>query len=118
MKFGLDLTIFGELADPVVLADLAVEAEDAGWDGFFLWDHVATAHDPRVTDPWIALAAAREPNEHRAPGPDGHALGAPAHDQAGPGDRRPGPPLGWAPDPGCRARRLRRAGVQRLRRRG
>jgi len=58
MKFGLDLTIFGELADPVVLADLAVEAEDAGWDGFFLWDHVATAHDPRVTDPWIALAAA------------------------------------------------------------
>lgn len=58
MKFGLDLTIFGELADPALLADLAVEAEDAGWDGFFLWDHVATAHDPRVTDPWIALAAA------------------------------------------------------------
>ena len=58
MKFGLDLTIFGELADPALLADLAVEAEDAGWDGFFLWDHVATAYDPRVTDPWIALAAA------------------------------------------------------------
>ena len=31
MKFGLDLTIFGELADPGLLADLAVEAEDAGW---------------------------------------------------------------------------------------
>ena len=56
MKFGLDLTIFGELADPGLLAELAVEAEDAGWDGFFLWDHVATAHDPRVTDPWIALS--------------------------------------------------------------
>jgi alkanesulfonate monooxygenase SsuD/methylene tetrahydromethanopterin reductase-like flavin-dependent oxidoreductase (luciferase family) len=58
MRFGLDLNIFGELADPSVLADLAVEAEDAGWDGFFLWDHVIAAHDPRVTDPWIALAAA------------------------------------------------------------
>jgi alkanesulfonate monooxygenase SsuD/methylene tetrahydromethanopterin reductase-like flavin-dependent oxidoreductase (luciferase family) len=58
MRFGLDLTIFGVLADPGLLADLAVEAEDAGWDGFFLWDHVATAIDASVTDPWIALAAA------------------------------------------------------------
>ncbi len=57
MRFALDLTIFGDLADPTLLADLAVEAEDAGWDGFFLWDHVATVRDPRVTDPWIALAA-------------------------------------------------------------
>ena len=57
MKFGLDLTIFGELADPGLLADLAVEAEDAGWDGFFLWDHVASAYEPEVTDPWIALTA-------------------------------------------------------------
>lgn len=58
MRFGLDLTIFGELADPALLADLAVAAEGAGWDGFFLWDHLATTLDPRVTDPWIALAAA------------------------------------------------------------
>lgn len=58
MRFGLDLTIFGELADPKLLADLAVEAEAAGWDGFFLWDHVASTFDPRVTDPWVALAAA------------------------------------------------------------
>ena len=58
MRFGLDLTIFGELADPALLAELAAEAEQAGWDGFFLWDHVATEHDPHVTDPWIALTAA------------------------------------------------------------
>ena len=58
MRFGLDLTIFGELADPALLAELAAEAEAAGWDGFFLWDHVATEHDPLVTDPWIALTAA------------------------------------------------------------
>ena len=58
MRFGLDLTIFGELADPKLLADLAVEAEAAGWDGFFLWDHVVSTFDPRVTDPWVALSAA------------------------------------------------------------
>lgn len=57
MRFGVDLTIFGEFADPALLADLAVTAEHAGWDGFFLWDHTATAHEPEVTDPWIALTA-------------------------------------------------------------
>ncbi len=57
MRFGVDLTIFGDLAHPATLAELAVDAEQAGWDGFFLWDHVATEHDPRVTDPWVALTA-------------------------------------------------------------
>lgn len=69
MKFALDLSIFGAYADPVLLADLAVEAEDAGWDGFFLWDHTATAHEPEVTDPWIALAAAAVRTEHLLLGP-------------------------------------------------
>jgi alkanesulfonate monooxygenase SsuD/methylene tetrahydromethanopterin reductase-like flavin-dependent oxidoreductase (luciferase family) len=41
-----------------VLADLAVLAEDSGWDGFFLWDHVAFGPDPvDMTDAWITLAA-------------------------------------------------------------
>jgi alkanesulfonate monooxygenase SsuD/methylene tetrahydromethanopterin reductase-like flavin-dependent oxidoreductase (luciferase family) len=49
---------FGELADPRTLADLGWRAEQAGWDGFFLWDHVqyrAPATD--VLDPWVAMAA-------------------------------------------------------------
>jgi alkanesulfonate monooxygenase SsuD/methylene tetrahydromethanopterin reductase-like flavin-dependent oxidoreductase (luciferase family) len=49
---------FGELADPRLLADLGSRAEQAGWDGFFLWDHVqyrAPATD--VLDPWVAMAA-------------------------------------------------------------
>lgn len=58
MRFALDLTTFGSFADPALLADLAVEAEEAGWDGFFLWDHVATTLDLLATDAWIALAAA------------------------------------------------------------
>ena len=48
-----------EYADPRVLVDLATEAEAAGWDGAFLWDHIAREEDPSVpaTDPWIAVAA-------------------------------------------------------------
>ena len=34
MRFGLNVPIFGEYADPELLAELAVEAERAGWDGF------------------------------------------------------------------------------------
>lgn len=43
--------------DAAPLAELAREAEAAGWDGFFLWDHVAP--DPRLptVDPWVALTA-------------------------------------------------------------
>jgi alkanesulfonate monooxygenase SsuD/methylene tetrahydromethanopterin reductase-like flavin-dependent oxidoreductase (luciferase family) len=59
MKFGLDIPTAGVYADPRKLADLAAEAEDAGWDGFFLWDIVFaedTFNTP-VLDPWIALSA-------------------------------------------------------------
>jgi len=33
MKYGLDVSIAGEYANPRLLADLAAEAEQAGWDG-------------------------------------------------------------------------------------
>jgi alkanesulfonate monooxygenase SsuD/methylene tetrahydromethanopterin reductase-like flavin-dependent oxidoreductase (luciferase family) len=48
-----------EYADPGLLVELAVEAEAAGWDGVFVWDHIAREEDPSVpaTDPWIAAAA-------------------------------------------------------------
>jgi alkanesulfonate monooxygenase SsuD/methylene tetrahydromethanopterin reductase-like flavin-dependent oxidoreductase (luciferase family) len=49
---------FDELADPRLLATLAAEAEAAGWDGFFLWDHIVySAPTSAVLDPWIAMAA-------------------------------------------------------------
>jgi alkanesulfonate monooxygenase SsuD/methylene tetrahydromethanopterin reductase-like flavin-dependent oxidoreductase (luciferase family) len=58
MKYGLNLPIFDEMSDPRLLADLAAEAEAAGWDGVFVWDHVYY-RDPAkaATDPWISLAA-------------------------------------------------------------
>ncbi|MGW0248683.1 LLM class flavin-dependent oxidoreductase [Nocardia goodfellowii] len=59
MRFGVYLPPFGELADPRVLAELAIEAEVAGFDGVFVWDHVVRPHRPglAVCDAWIALAA-------------------------------------------------------------
>jgi alkanesulfonate monooxygenase SsuD/methylene tetrahydromethanopterin reductase-like flavin-dependent oxidoreductase (luciferase family) len=48
---------FGELADPRRLADLAVAAEDRGWDGFFVWDHIRYTDVGAVADPWVALSA-------------------------------------------------------------
>ena len=58
MRFGVHVPNFGDFHDLRAIADLAHEAEAAGWDGFFLWDHIlyATTRRP-VIDPWIALAA-------------------------------------------------------------
>jgi len=56
MKFGIYLPNFGPYGDARVLANLAQEAENAGWDGFFIWDHIAAWTLPMV-DPWVALAA-------------------------------------------------------------
>lgn len=59
LRHGVYLPPFGELADPRVLAEIAAEAEAAGFDGVFVWDHVARPHDAglAVGDVWIGLAA-------------------------------------------------------------
>jgi alkanesulfonate monooxygenase SsuD/methylene tetrahydromethanopterin reductase-like flavin-dependent oxidoreductase (luciferase family) len=59
VRHALYLPPFGELADPRVLVDLAVDAEGGGWDGVFLWDHVLRpAGEPaEIADAWVALSA-------------------------------------------------------------
>jgi alkanesulfonate monooxygenase SsuD/methylene tetrahydromethanopterin reductase-like flavin-dependent oxidoreductase (luciferase family) len=64
MKYGLDIPPFGPLGNARTLATLAKEAEDTGWDGFFLWDHIARAWTLDIADPWIALAAVAMQTEH------------------------------------------------------
>ena len=55
---GLFLPPFDVLADPRLVAELAVEAEDAGWDGVFVWDHLLySAPVTAISDPWICCAA-------------------------------------------------------------
>ena len=60
MRYGISVPCFGTGLDAAMVADWARCAEAAGWDGFFLWDHVfAFAPGPvDVVDPFVALAAA------------------------------------------------------------
>ena len=61
---------FDELADPRLLARLAHRAEELGWDGFFVWDHITySAPTSAVLDPWIAMAAIAMTTERLAIGP-------------------------------------------------
>jgi alkanesulfonate monooxygenase SsuD/methylene tetrahydromethanopterin reductase-like flavin-dependent oxidoreductase (luciferase family) len=57
-RSALWVPLFDELADPLVVARLAAEAEEVGWDGFFVWDKLTwPAPVARLADPWISLAA-------------------------------------------------------------
>ncbi len=59
MKYAIHAPNFASYSDPRALADLAHEAEEAGWDGFFLWDHVfwKVPQPEPVADTWTVLAA-------------------------------------------------------------
>jgi alkanesulfonate monooxygenase SsuD/methylene tetrahydromethanopterin reductase-like flavin-dependent oxidoreductase (luciferase family) len=59
MRFGLDVPTAGAFADPMVQLKLAREAEQAGWDGFFVWDVLLGepgGFQP-VLDPWVVLSS-------------------------------------------------------------
>lgn len=47
------------VGDVHALVDLAVELEEIGWDGVFLWDHVQVFPDRQLPwmDPWVILGA-------------------------------------------------------------
>ena len=59
MQHGIYVPNFGEETSVRSLATLAHEAEEAGWDGFFIWDHILYSKSSSLpmVDPWIALAA-------------------------------------------------------------
>lgn len=59
MRFGLNVQNFGVLGEPAVLVEMARDAETAGWDGFFLWDHLYFREGPDrpFADPTVTLAA-------------------------------------------------------------
>ncbi len=58
MRFGVYVPTFGEY-DVITLAQLARETEQAGWDGFFIWDHLAWSPDEGqdLADTTVALTA-------------------------------------------------------------
>jgi len=55
---GIFVAPFDDLADARLVAELAARAEAAGWDGFFLWDHVDYREPVNaLADPWVCMAA-------------------------------------------------------------
>ena len=62
LKTAVYLPNHGPFGDARTIADLARDAEVAGWDGFFIWDHIAERDEAGTSlpcaDPWVSLAAA------------------------------------------------------------
>jgi len=52
VKAGIVITT----GDPRTAAELAEQAEAAGWDGVFSWDGVAIG-SVDIYDPWVVMAA-------------------------------------------------------------
>jgi alkanesulfonate monooxygenase SsuD/methylene tetrahydromethanopterin reductase-like flavin-dependent oxidoreductase (luciferase family) len=49
---------FEGLSEPRLVASLAARAEEQGWDGFFVWDHIRySAPTSRLADPWVTMSA-------------------------------------------------------------
>lgn len=59
VRYGISVPNLGDLDG---LIDLAVEAEEAGWDGFFVWDQMALMIGVPVPlfDPWVLLTVVAE----------------------------------------------------------
>jgi alkanesulfonate monooxygenase SsuD/methylene tetrahydromethanopterin reductase-like flavin-dependent oxidoreductase (luciferase family) len=58
VKRGLYVPNFGAFGDPAAVTALAAEAEAAGWDGLFVWDHVVRHEgDFPLAEPWVLLSA-------------------------------------------------------------
>lgn len=55
MHYGIEVVPFGDFSDPRAIVHLAELAEEAGWEGLWIWDHVVMPYG--VGDPWVMLAA-------------------------------------------------------------
>ncbi len=67
MRFGTYFSGVGEFSNAALLADLSCEAEENGWDGAFIWDHIVKPCT--AVDPWVTLAAMSMKTKHIKLGP-------------------------------------------------
>lgn len=58
MRCALNVPNFGAFSDPRGFMALARTAEESGWDGLFVWDHLIGMPGVPVADPWVLLSAA------------------------------------------------------------
>jgi len=62
MRFAVNIPPF---TDAATVVQIACDAEAAGWDGAFVWDHLQWASNvrPPVHDPWVLLGAIAQVTE-------------------------------------------------------
>jgi alkanesulfonate monooxygenase SsuD/methylene tetrahydromethanopterin reductase-like flavin-dependent oxidoreductase (luciferase family) len=64
MRYGIVTSNLGGYADARVAVRLAQAAEAAGWEAFFVWDHLGFARGVPSGDPWVILYAVAASTEH------------------------------------------------------
>src|SRR5690349_4875414 len=71
MYYAINVPNFGPFGHPRIMAELAREAEAAGWDGMFIWDHVmwTVPENFPVAEPWVTLGAMAMATERIRIGP-------------------------------------------------
>jgi alkanesulfonate monooxygenase SsuD/methylene tetrahydromethanopterin reductase-like flavin-dependent oxidoreductase (luciferase family) len=57
MRYAIDIPNFGDFADPRLTAEIAHDAEEAGWDAIWVWDHFQRDVGVPYADPWVLLTA-------------------------------------------------------------
>ncbi len=57
LHYGLSLANIGSYAEPGLSVRMAQAAEASGWEGVFVWDHLAFVWGPPAADPWTVLTA-------------------------------------------------------------
>ncbi len=64
MRYGIVTANLGEYADPRVAVRLARAAEAAGWESFFVWDHLGFVRGVPSGDPYVILSAVAATTTH------------------------------------------------------
>jgi alkanesulfonate monooxygenase SsuD/methylene tetrahydromethanopterin reductase-like flavin-dependent oxidoreductase (luciferase family) len=55
MHYGIEVVPFGDFSDPRAIVRLAQAAEESGWEGLWIWDHMLIPYG--AGDPWVTLSA-------------------------------------------------------------
>lgn len=63
MRYGISISTLGGYAEPGRVVEAATAAEAAGWEGLFVWDHLAYVWDVPSADPWAILGAVAQVTE-------------------------------------------------------
>jgi alkanesulfonate monooxygenase SsuD/methylene tetrahydromethanopterin reductase-like flavin-dependent oxidoreductase (luciferase family) len=71
VRHAINLPLFGPLADPAAIVEIGQAADENGWEGLCVWDHVLSRLPEawEISDPWVVLAALAVTTERIRLGP-------------------------------------------------